>query len=61
MAIADGLLAANPVKGVKFFAEPVGRLRFLSDSEISSLRDTLTPEDWSIVAFALETGLRLTE
>ena len=61
LAIADGLLSADPVKGVKFFSEPVGRLRFLSDMEISSLRDTLPPEHWSIVAFALETGLRLTE
>jgi integrase len=46
---------------VKFFSEPAGRLRFLSDKEISSLRDTLPPEHWLIVAFALETGLRLTE
>lgn len=61
LAIADGLLPANPVKGVKFFSEPAGRLRFLSDREISNLRETLTPEHWSIVAFALETGLRLTE
>ena len=61
LAIADGLLSANPVKGVKFFSEPAGRLRFLSDREISSLRDTLPPEHWLIVAFALETGLRLTE
>jgi integrase len=61
LAIADGLLSANPMKGVKFFSEPAGRLRFLSDKEISSLRDTLPPEHWLIVAFALETGLRLTE
>jgi integrase len=46
---------------VKFFSEPAGRLRFLSDKEISNLRDTHTPEHWSVVAFALETGLRLTE
>ena len=61
MAISDGRLAANPVKGVRFFAEPTGLLRFLSDAEISTLRDRLSPEYWSIVAFSLETGLRLTE
>src|SRR5262249_15381070 len=61
LAIAEGKLSINPVKGVKFFREPVGRLRFLSDGEISRLRETMTPEHWPLVAFALETGLRLNE
>jgi site-specific recombinase XerC len=26
LAIAEGLLATNPVKGVKFFPEPTGRM-----------------------------------
>ncbi len=61
LAIAEGYLSANPVKGVKFSPEPTGRLRFLSEAEISRLREVMAPEHWSIVAFALETGLRLTE
>ena len=61
LAIAEGKLITNPVKGVKFFREPQGRLRFLSDGEIARLRETMTPEHWPLVAFALETGLRLNE
>ena len=61
LAIAEGYLGNNPVKGVKFSPEPTGRLRFLSDAEIGRLREVMAPEHWSIVAFALETGLRLTE
>ena len=61
LAIAERYLLANPVKGVKFFPEPVGRLRFLTDAEITCLREQLSPEHWSAVAFSLETGLRLSE
>ena len=61
LAIAEGYLTSNPVKGVKFFPEPAGRLRFLSDAEIAKLKEVMAPTDWSFVAFALETGLRLSE
>ena len=61
LAIAEGFLPTNPVKGVKFFPEPTGRLRFLTDAEIALLREELPPEHWSLVAFSLETGLRLSE
>jgi integrase len=61
LAIAEGKLITNPVKGVKFFREPQGRLRFLSDGEITRLREVMSPEHWPLVAFALETGLRLNE
>ncbi len=61
LAIGEGYLTANPVKGVKFFPEAVGRLRFLSEAEIARLREVLLPEHWPLVAFALETGLRLSE
>ncbi len=61
LAIAEGFLSHNPVKGVKFFPEPVGRLRYLTDAEIAQLREALSPEHWSAVAFSLETGLRLSE
>ena len=61
LAIVEGLIATNPMKGVKFFPEPAGRLRFLSDGEIGRLREKLAPEHWLLAAFALETGLRLSE
>ena len=61
LAIAESYLLTNPVKGIKFFPEPVGRLRFLADTEITCLREQLSPEHWSAVAFSLETGLRLSE
>ena len=61
LAIAEGFLPTNPVKGVKFFPEPTGRMRFLTDAEIAHLREQLPPEHWSLVAFSLETGLRLSE
>ena len=61
LAIAEGYLATNPVKGVNFFPETSGRLRFLSEGEITRLREKLSPEHWPVVAFALETGLRLSE
>ena len=61
LAIAEGYISTNPVKGVKFFPEAAGRLRFLSDVEISRLKASMTPDLWMPVEFALETGLRLSE
>ncbi len=61
LAIAESYLVTNPVKGVRFFPEPTGRLRFLTEAEIARLREYLSPEHWAVVAFSLETGLRLSE
>ena len=61
LAIPEGYIITNPVKGVRFSPEPVGRLRFLSEAEIARLRENMASEHWPSVAFALETGLRLTE
>ena len=61
LAIAESYLVTNPVKGVRFFPEPTGRLRFLTEAEIARLRENLSPEHWAVVAFSLETGLRLSE
>ena len=49
------------LKHVLSLAVKDGRLRFLSDGEITRLREIMTSEDWSIVQFALETGLRQSE
>jgi len=61
LAVKDGKLLRNPVCGVKFSQEPQGRLRFLSDGEITRLRQVMAPPDWVVVGFALETGLRQSE
>jgi integrase len=61
LAIMEGKLTLNPVRGVKFFPEPMGRLRFLSEGEIVRLEEVVDPAHWPIIAFALETGLRLSE
>ncbi len=61
LAIVEGDITINPVKGVKFFPEPAGWLRFLSEGEITRLCEKPAPEHWPLVAFALETGLRLSE
>ena len=58
LAIADGLLSANPIKGVKFFSSRRDGFCFLSDRKSPASGVPLPPEHWLIVAFALETGLR---
>jgi integrase len=57
LAVQDGLLHRNPVSGVKFFPE-ARRTRFLSDAELNHLQEIMSADDWKIVAFAVETGLR---
>lgn len=60
LAIKDGKLSRNPVSGVTFFPES-NRTRFLSDEELTRLRDVLPPWAWTWVCFAIETGLRQSE
>jgi integrase len=60
LAIKDNKLSRNPVSGVTFFAES-NRTRFLNDEELTRLRNVLSPEAWSWVALAVETGLRQEE
>lgn len=57
LAVKDGKLMRNPVGGVTFFPEQ-NRTRFLSDEELIHLKGILAPDDWKLVAFAIETGLR---
>ena len=58
VAIADGLMQANPTKRVKLFRENNARVRFLSEEEETKLREAMRPLDWPLVAFAIHTGLR---
>jgi integrase len=61
LALREGKVEKNPVVGVKFFKEPHGRLRFLTEKEDLALCKAMNPEDWALVAFALNTGLRRSE
>ena len=61
VALANGLVERNPVKAVKFFHEPSGRVRFLTEDEEPRLREVLDPSQWRIVEFAFNTGLRQSE
>ncbi len=60
VAMKEGNLEVNPVSAVKFFPEE-NRTRFLTDQELLNLHHHLDPDDWKVVAFALETGLRRAE
>ena len=57
LAIKDNKLSRNPVSGVTFFPES-NRTRFLSEEELTRLRNVLPSEAWAWVALAIETGLR---
>ncbi|TET62236.1 site-specific integrase, partial [Candidatus Aerophobetes bacterium] len=57
-AIEWGMAEKNPVKGVKFFREDEGRLRFLEKEEIRRLYDACPAYLKSIVALAVSTGMR---
>jgi site-specific recombinase XerD len=58
VAIADGLLETNPVRQVKLLTENNARVRYLTDSEEVRLRAETGETRWSVVALALNTGLR---
>ncbi|MGH2360420.1 MAG: tyrosine-type recombinase/integrase [bacterium] len=57
LAITDGKLARHPLQGIKKLPEAT-RTRFLTDAELSGLRNVMARADWQLVAFAVETGLR---
>ena len=60
IAVKGEKLRRNPVSSVKFFPEPE-TIRFYSDEEIIHLHKLIPKDDWKIVAFALEEGLRKEE
>lgn len=60
LAVKDGKLTRNPLTGFKFLPE-ARRTRFLTDEELTRLHQLMKPEDWTLVAFAIETGLRREE
>ncbi len=60
LAIKNDHLTRNPVSGLKFFPEEK-RSRYLSDTELERLKQHLNIQDWNLIAFAIETGLRRAE
>ncbi len=60
LAVKDGHLTRNPASSVKFFPE-AHRTRYFTDDELRHLHELIDPENWKVVAFALETGLRRSE
>ena len=57
VAVKDGKLNRNPVSGLKFFPE-ARKTRYFSAEELQHLQAVMKTKDWSVVAFAIETGLR---
>ena len=60
LAVRDGKLTHNPVSGMKFFPEE-HRVRYFTDDELLRLHGLIDGENWKVVAFAIETGLRRSE
>ena len=60
LALKDGKLTRNPVSAITFLAEE-RRTRFLTNEELSKLAAIMAPQDWKLVLFAIETGLRREE
>ena len=60
LALKDGQLQRNPVSSLKFFPE-AHRVRFFTDDELRHLHGLIDSENWKVVVFSLETGLRRSE
>jgi len=60
LACQEHKIDRHPMKGMKFLPE-AQKDRFFSDEELSHLQQSLPAEEWRSVAFALGTGMRLSE
>jgi len=58
VALSNGLIERNPVKSVRFYHEPSGRVRYLGEDEEAKLAAKFSEANWRIIAFAMNTGLR---
>jgi integrase len=61
VALANELVERNPVRSVKLFREPSGRVRYLSEAEETKLKSEVDAVRWRLIAFAVNTGLRQAE
>jgi integrase len=60
LAIQDGKLDRHPMKGIRFLPESQ-KDRFFTEDELARIRALMTPEDWHLAHFAVETCLRRAE
>ena len=60
VAMKEGKITRNPVSAVRFFPE-ADRMRFFTDQELRNLHKHMETDNWKVVAFAVETGLRREE
>lgn len=58
VAVNNEWCRKNPVKSITLLRENNARIRFLADDEETALRKELGAADWSLVDFAINTGLR---
>jgi len=60
LACQENKINRHPMKGMKFLPE-AQKDRFFSDEELCHLQQLLPAQEWRVVAFALGTGMRLSE
>jgi len=60
LAVKDDLLIKNPGSGIRAFPE-AKLTRYFSDRELNQIQEQTKPENWDLVAFAIETGMRREE
>ena len=61
LAITWGYARENPLKYVKFFAEPKGRLKYYTQDQIRKLLEVSPPHLRNIIIVAVSTGMRQNE
>ena len=57
VAMTNGLIERIPSR-VYFLREPSGRVRFPTDDEEARLRSEVGEQDWPLLGFSINTGLR---
>jgi integrase len=60
LAVQENKIDRHIMKGIKFLPEAM-KDRFFSDEELSHLQQSLPTDEWRAAAFALGTGMRLSE
>lgn len=60
LACQENKIDRHPMKGLKFLPEPM-KDRFFTDEELLHLQQLLPAQEWRAAAFALGTGMRLSE
>lgn len=61
LAVRDGLLLVNPMRGYRTLVEDPGRLRWLNEEEEARGEAHFAPGDWRLVRIAFLSGMRQSE